>query len=229
MLLFFHERQRTETSAQQTLEFAMVDTMRRCVLLSLVALVLAGCASTTLQSAWFDSSYKGGALKRILVVGVTGSFSDRRIFDDIFAQALNSAGVQGIPGYQFIDNAPSASADVFNDGVAKSGADGLLLVRLLAVDTRTTVATTMVPVIPGPMGGPYGNLGPWGPTWYAVPDVQQYQVANVEATLFDASSRRPIWSANTQTFNPTSVATETPGYAKLIIAQLSARGLLQSK
>ncbi len=207
----------------------MMESLRRFALLSLVGLLLSACASTTLQSAWFDSSYQGGPLKRILVVGVTGSFSDRRIFDDIFAQALNSAGVQGIPGYQYIDNAPSASAEVFNDGVTRSGADGLLLVRLLAVDTQTTVATTMVPVLPGPMGGPFGNLGPWGPTWYAVPDVRQYQVANVEATLFDAKTRRPIWSANTQTFNPASVATETPGYAKLIIAQLRARNLLLAK
>jgi hypothetical protein len=216
------------TGGRHGIGFAIIDTLRRFACISLVGLLLGGCASTTLQSAWFDSSYQGGPLKRILVVGVTGSFSDRRIFDDIFAQALTSAGVQGIPGYQYIDHAPSASAEEFNDGVARSGADGLLLVRLLAVDTRTTVATTMVPVLPGPMGGPFGNLGPWGPTWYAVPDVRQYQVANVEATLFDAKTRRPIWSASTQTFNPVSVATETPAYAKLIIAQLGARGLLRA-
>ena len=65
--------------------------------------------------------------------------------------------------------------------------------------------------------------------WYAVPDVQQYQLADVEATLFDTKSHRPIWSATTQTFNPTTVAAETPGYAKLVIAQLSARGLIATK
>jgi hypothetical protein len=211
------------------MELTMQDKIRKFASIALLGLLLSGCASTTLQSAWFDSEYKGGAFKRILVVGVTGSFADRRIFDDLFAQALNNAGAQGVPGYQFIDNAPSASTEVFNDGVAKSGADGLLLVRLLGVDTRTNVATTMVPVMPGPIGGPYGNLGPWGPSWYVVPSVQQYQVANVEATLFDAKTHRPIWSANTQTFNPTSVASEAPGYAKLIIAQLTARNLLQPK
>jgi len=207
---------------------------RRIAVACLGVLLLASCASTTLQSAWFDSSYNGPPFKRIIVVGVTGSFTDRRVFDDTFAQVLNAAGVQGLPGYQFIDNAPSANEAAFNEGVTRSGADGVLLVRLLGVDTKTQVSTTMVPAMyGGPFAGlfgapigPYGPYGPWGPAWYAVPDYQQYQVANVEATLFDTKTHRPIWSATTQTFNPTSVAAETPGYAKLVIDQLRARGLL---
>ena len=205
----------------------------RCGIILAAALLLASCASTTLQSAWFDSSFKGPAFKRILVVGVTGNFTDRRVFDDAFAQMLNAAGVQGIPGYQYVDNATGADDAAFNAGVAMSGADAVLVVRLLAVDTRTQVTTTMVPAMggspfAGPFGGPFGNPGmsPWGPVWYAVPDVRQYQVANVEATLFEALSHRPVWSATTQTFNPISVAQETPGFARLVIGQLQARGLL---
>ncbi len=215
----------------------MQGFMRRFAVISMLGLFVSGCASmsTSLQSAWFDSTFNGPPFKRILVVGVTGTMTDRRVFDDIFAQSLNSVGVQGIPGYQFIDNAPSASAEVFNDGVTKSGADGLLVVRLLGVDNRTNVSTIMVPSMwAGPIGGPFGNpmgspFGPFAPSWAMVPDVQQYQIANVEATLFDVKTRRPIWSATTQTFNPTSVAAESPGYAKLIIAQLGARGLVQIK
>jgi hypothetical protein len=204
--------------------------MRTSTFVLLAALLLAGCASTSLQSAWYDSTYKGPAFKRILVVGVSGSLTARRVFDDIFAQSLNDAGVQGLPGYQFIENASSPNEANFNAGVERSGADAVLLVRLLGVDTKTQVSTTMVPAMYGsPFGGPFGPYGPWGPAWYAVPDVQQYQVADVEATLFDTKSHRPIWSATTQTFNPTTVAAETPGYAKLVIAQLSARGLITAK
>jgi hypothetical protein len=85
----------------------------------------------------------------------------------------------------------------------------------------------MVPARSGPTFGPRGPwASPWGPAWYTVPDILQFQVANVEATLFDARDHQPIWSATTETMNPTSVAAETPGFAKLIIAQLTARGLI---
>jgi hypothetical protein len=184
------------------------------------SLLLVGCASTTLRTAWFDSDFTGGPFKRILVVGVTPTLTDRRVFDDMFAQALTAAGVQGIPGYQFVPDAPRVSEAAFDEGVAKSGADGLLLVRLLGVDQRTQVSTIMVPA----GYGPYGSV--WGPMWYAVPNVQQYQTANVETTLFEVKTHRPVWSATTETLNPSSVAAETPGFAKLIIGQLAARGLL---
>jgi len=200
----------------------------RIVLPAMLGLVLAACTpSTSLRSAWYDSGFGGGPFKRILVVGVTGNLTDRRVFDDLFAKALNDVGVQGIPGYQFIDNAGTATAEAFDAGVAKSGADGLLLVRLLGVDTRTQVTTTMVPARSGPAFGPRGPWAPaWGPVWYTVPDIRQFQVANVEATLFETRDHQPIWSATTETMSPGSVAAETPGFAKLIIGQLTARGLI---
>jgi hypothetical protein len=34
------------------------------------------------------------AIIRILVVGVAGNLTDRRVFDDLFAKALNEAGVE---------------------------------------------------------------------------------------------------------------------------------------
>ena len=187
-------------------------------------LLVAACASTSLQSAWYDTSYQGGAFKRILVVGVGSNLANRRVFEDIFAQRLSATGTQGIPGYQFLADDARANEPGWNAGVAQSGADGLLLVRLLGVDTRTHVYTTMVP---GPMYGPY--YGPWwGPSMVAVPQVTQYDIAHVETSLFDVKTKRVVWAGTTQTFNPSTVAEETPGFADLIIGQLAARGLTAS-
>ena len=61
-----------------------------------------------------------------------------------------------------------------------------------------------------------------------VPEVMQYDVADVETSLFDVKTRRIVWAGTTQTFNPSTVAEETPGFAGLIIKQLAARGLIAS-
>ncbi|HKO02073.1 MAG TPA: hypothetical protein VJ032_10290 [Thermoanaerobaculia bacterium] len=199
----------------------MKNTAR--VLLWIVgAFLLAACATTSLQSAWYDTSYRGGPFRKILVVGVGANLTDRRVFEDIFAQQLNTAGTQGIPGYQFLPDDARQNEPGWNEGVTRSGADGLLLVRVLGVDTKTQVVTTMVP---GPIYfGPYGR--PWGPQMIAVPEVTQYDVATVETNLYDVKTKRVVWSGTTQTFNPSSVAKETPGFAKIIIGQLAARGLI---
>ena len=199
----------------------MVNAIRRALLL-FAGLILAACASTALQSAWYDTSYSGGPFRKVLVVGVGASLADRRVFEDVFAQQMNAAGMQGIPGYQFLPDDARQNEPGWNQGVASSGCDGLLLVRVLGVDTKTQVTTTMVP---GPIYfGPYGR--PWGPQMVAVPEVTQYDVANVETNLFDVKTKRVVWAGTTQTFNPTTVAQETPGFAKLIIGQLAARGLI---
>jgi len=201
----------------------------RFLAIGLVALLFAGCASTSIQSAWFDPSFKGGPFKKIVVVGAGSNTTNRRTFEDIFVSKLRAAGVDAVQGYLVIPDDARAGENTFTAAIDRSGANAALLVRLLDVDTRTQVTTTMVP---GPAMGPWGPWGgPWGggfygPSWTAVPVVSQYELANVEAKLFDVPTRQLVWSATTQTFNPSGVARETPGFADVIIGQLRARGLI---
>jgi hypothetical protein len=75
-------------------------------------------------------------------------------------------------------------------------------------------------------GGGWGGAGTFGPAMVPVQEVSQYDLAIVETTLYEVATGRAIWSANTQTFNPSSVQREAPGFADLIIGQLKARGLI---
>jgi hypothetical protein len=187
-----------------------------------LALAVAACASTTIRAAWYDSSYAGGPFRKIVVVGSHANIAMRRSFEDIFVERLRAAGVDATPGYLALPPDAAPGDAVWNAAVEASGADGLLAVRLLGVDTKTEVYTTMTP---GPMmWGPYGGF--WGPGMVAVPQVVQYDVATVETTLWQVRTRRVVWSASTDTFNPASVQQEAPGFANLIIGQLAARGLI---
>ena len=59
-----------------------------------------------------------------------------------------------------------------------------------------------------------------------VSETRQYQLAIVEDSLLEAKTGQLVWSATTETFNPSSVQRETPGFADVIIGQLAARGLI---
>jgi hypothetical protein len=197
------------------------------VLLALVTLV-AGCQTTSIQSAWYDTNFRGGPMRKIVVVGSVESVSDGRVFEDIFAEKLRAAGVEGVAGHTVIADDARGGDAPFAAAVAKSGAQGLLLVRVLRVDTRTQVSTTMVP---GGMGWGWGGGwgSPFGPSMVPVQQVSQYDLASVESKLFDVQTKQLVWAATTTTFNPRSVARETPGFADVIIGQLAQRGIIQSK
>jgi len=90
-------------------------------------------------------------------------------------------------------------------------------VRLIAVETQTTVWPPM-----GPRFGWYGYYS----GWYAYPEVTQSQIAVVETTLFDVRSQRVVWSATSETINPTNVQKDAPVFADVILGALRKDGFL---
>jgi hypothetical protein len=199
----------------------MRDRIIRLIVLAAAALVVAACASTSLRSAWFDTSFTSGPFRKIVVVGLHANLADTRVFEDMFAEKLKAVGVDAVPGYRVLPPDANPFDPAWAAAMEATRADGLLAVRLLQVDTRTQINTTMMqgPMVWGP--GPW-----WGPRPVPVTQVTQYDVASVETNLWDIRTRRVVWAASTDTFNPTSVQRETPGFAGVIIAQLVARGLV---
>lgn len=190
-------------------------------LLPLLALFVGACASTTLKDSWFDSSYNRGAFKKWLVVGVGANAVARRTLEDVLVARLRQRGAQALPGFQYLADGKVAEGQL-DGAVVVSGADGLMLIRLSGLQTRTQVTTAMVP---GPMAPGFGWYGMYS-TWYAVPEVSQYQVATVETSVFEVYEKKMIWTGVTETFDPASVAREAPGFAELIVGTLAQRGLV---
>lgn len=192
-----------------------------CTLLVAAAL-LASCQTTSIRSAWFDTDFAGPPLRKVVVTGDFTTTTDNRTFEDTFAQKLRDAGVDAIAGHTVRLADPGASDASFVAAVVNTGAQGLLFVRLLGVDTRTQVSTTMVP------GGVAWGRGGWGTTTTRVPvqQITQYDLATVETKMFDVKSKQVVWAATTTTFNPRSVERELPAFADLVIGQLRARGII---
>lgn len=197
----------------------MARPFRRFVLPVVVAL-LAACASTSLRDSWSSPDFRGGAFKKWLVVGVAPSAVDRRVFEDIMVQKIAARGAQAVQGYLFLPDGQASEAQL-DAAVARSGADALMLTRVRGVDTRTQVSTTFVPS---------RGFGPgfWGmySGWVAVPDVRQYELAHVETSVFDVATRQLVWTGLTETFNPSTVRQEVPGFADVILNALAQRGMI---
>jgi hypothetical protein len=188
--------------------------------------LLSGCQSTTVRSAWFDPDFTGPPMRKIVVAGNVNRAADLRVLEDTFVERLGTAGVQAVAGHTLRLDDPGMRDPAFEAAVVDTGAQGLLLVRLLGVDTRTQVSTTMV------RGGMGWGRGPWGSaSWYSFPvqQVTQYDLATVETKLFDVKTKQLVWAATTTTFNPGSVAREAPAFADLVIGQLVSRAVIPGK
>lgn len=191
----------------------------RRTFIAVASIALAACAATTVRDSWYDPTYRGGPFRKVMVLGVSGNISERRTFEDIMVGRLASTGVDAIPAYRFLPDGGKASESALDAAVRASGADALLMSRVRGIDRRTSVSTSMVPAAPLGWYGLYTR-------WYPVTDVYQYDIASVETSLFAADGGRVVWSGMTETYDPTSVARNAPGFADVIIKSLHQRGLL---
>jgi hypothetical protein len=175
-----------------------------------------------MQSTWRDPAFAGPAFRKVFVLGQSArDVTARRVLEDVLVARVRGTGSEAVPAWRYLPTEGQADEPAFNAAIAASGADAVLMVRLVGVDVRTNVSPMLLPG-PGPGFGWYGFYS----GWYAVPQVTQFQIAIVETTLFDVNTRRIVWSGTTETFNPTSVQQDAPGFADLIVGSLQKGGFL---
>jgi hypothetical protein len=195
--------------------------------LLLATLVLAGCQTTALQSAWYDPTFTGGPMARITVVAAGLNPANRRLAEDIVSQRLRALRVHAAPGWAVVSDEARNAPEPFTEALRASGAEGVLVVRVLGVDTRTQVNTMMVTTTTSVWGRPgWGGTSVWATTTVPVTQFSQYALVMVETSLYEVSTGRLVWAGITQTLNPSDFQRDVGGFADVIIGQLAARGLL---
>jgi hypothetical protein len=170
-------------------------TVKLLILPAMAALLLAGCASTKIESTWKSPELASKRIQRFAVFGVSGSPSGRIAFEDALTQRLQQRGLPAVPGYDIVafDERPPKE-EVIQRLKAKE-IDGVLVSR---VDRRTTKTETP-PVFVG--GGVYSTG--FYDYWYAPVAVGSYTTESnefiVESILYDLSDNKPLWMARSNT------------------------------
>lgn len=189
--------------------------------------LLAACAATTLKNEWKAQDDTGPALKKILVVGVTKREDVRRVFEDEFSANLKARGAEGIPSYTTAAAGDPASPERLREAVTATGADGVLLTRLVQVDKEKRMSAYGPPVA-GPLN--YNVYGYYPQVWvgyYDPPAAYTYDVVVLETRVHRVANERLVWSGGTETFSPSSdTRKEVSAFSKVIVDALSKARLL---
>ncbi len=168
----------------------------------------AACSTpTTLSDVWRDPSYTAAPMKKILVFGAVNSDTNRRTLEDTFASALARHNVQAMAAYHAFPTRPDRN--VAREYVHAQGFDGALIVKYEGTHTQTTIQ-------PGADFGYYYD-GLWGGGYYVDTD----QLVKVETSLWDTHTDKVVWSAVSETENPTSSADAITSLVTKLTASLA--------
>ena len=168
--------------------------------LAIVSLsLLASCAETKLVAEWRDEAHQGYP-KKIFVVGLSKEYGPRTLVEDEFVRQLKARGSDAIASYAVLPGKEKPEKEAVLAKVQELGADQIIVVKFLkkeAGDTHTPLRRYAVPQgFDTSWDSYYGGVS----TDVGVRDISyDYDAITMETTLFQAATRKPIWSALSQT------------------------------
>jgi hypothetical protein len=96
----------------------------RALVLVAVAILITACASAPgpqATTSWRDPDFRGPPFRKIFVIGLSAqSLTDQRGFENLMVSALTSAGVEAVPGWQFVPTDRTPDQATMRAAVAQS-------------------------------------------------------------------------------------------------------------
>lgn len=201
----------------------------RAILAACLALTaLAACAPSQLVQHEAAPEYVGKRFKKVLVVAATKDDLARRVFEDDAVTRLRGRGIEGVPGYTLMPRPGAVDEARLKQLLAQSGADGLLLSRVGAVDTATYTQpgyTAAVGVGWGSMYSYYNVI--WSTVTVGPETATGATTVTSETRLFDARTGALAWRGTMSTTERgTSLDAALRQYIALVFDAMAQDGVI---
>lgn len=194
-------------------------------LLLLVVSLLAACGTTQLKAIWKDPAYHARP-HRIMVIGVAKNPLNRRIFEDEFVRQLNAHGVHGIASYTVLSDRQQDNQNAIADKVAESGADTVLVTRLVSQKT-VQVYVPGTPYLPPPYFATWQDYYMYGyQNLYTPGYMAEDEYALMETNLYESKHNKLVWAASSETVLSGSDQQLIRSYIATMVSSMVAEGLL---
>ena len=193
--------------------------------LAAIAVLLAACATTQINSVWKDPAYQTRPA-RIMVIGVARNPLNRRIFEDEFVSQLKARGTEAIASYKVLPDSQQDDQAAIAAKVKEMGADTILITRLVS----RRVVQTYVPgttYFPPPYYGSWPDYYGYGYHYMYTPGyIAEDEYAVIETNLYEAQSDKLVWAASSETGISGPNQGIIQGYIEVMVKNMIGLGLL---
>jgi hypothetical protein len=176
----------------------------------------------TVSNVWKDKEYKGKA-EKIVVIMVARTPYLRKLFEGRFAAELEARGKKAIQSHKIVTLEQLPDRDLVIARIKETGADTVLIARLVGSKTIEAYTPGHKSVVPGQYLG-------WG-TYYDVVFAEygytdDIRVSYVETNLYDVKTERLIWSARSRTEETEGEQQLINSYIDRILKKLSSHKII---
>jgi hypothetical protein len=188
--------------------------------------------SSKLLMSWKNPNYAPGKrFNRVLALGLSDKAAIRADFEDALAGQLAERGVEAVPANTILLRPESTQLDLnyLKTQIKENKIDAVVVSRLIKTEIDVTYIPGGAYVVPFPYYNTfYGYYGTVYPVVYSPDYLREDKTVRIETNLYVTSSPdgELVWTAITDTFNPSSAHKAINGLVKLIVKQLQNDGVL---
>lgn len=212
--------------------------MRSIYILFALGLFLVSCgSSTSISESWTnEEKLKTKSYQSVFIVAITGNMALKTLIEDELAFYAEKNGTRAIKSHEMFPatftkgNTPTR--DAILEVIQNSGADAIFTVSLLDQESETryvpgntNYAYGYNPLSYSYYGSFYGYYNVMRPIAYDPGHYTTDKIYYLESNVYDAESGELIWSAQSKTYNPSSLESFTQDYTEALIKRLEKDGL----
>jgi hypothetical protein len=201
---------------------------------SLLLLFAFSCrtSSTMITGTWEREGIEKD-YNHILVASLSTNVNLKASMERAMEQSLREKGVEAS---QSIDLIPPKFVDdedqkrkIIN-AIRDDGVDAILTVSIIDKDTETRYTPGSAAYAPYPRHRFYGNFwgyyNHWYPRFYTPGYYSEDKIYFIETNLYDAETEDLIWSAQSQTYNPTDIESLSRDFVEEIVGRLAEDNII---
>jgi hypothetical protein len=206
--------------------------VRRGMTVAAVILALTitvSCADTKLTSVWMDRDYRGGVLRNAMVIGVTENERNRRIFEDLFVEALAASDVDAVASASVFPVDRDLDASTVKKKAESMGIDAVVVTHLAGVVEKQVYHPPTTTAISYPdhyyrYDAYYHAVNTYvtQPGYY-----QKYKYVRLETNLYETASEKLVWSGASETLESGGANAMIKGVVDVIVKDWRSQGLLE--
>lgn len=194
-------------------------------ILMIVAMLVAACATTQVNSVWKDPSYQAPPA-RIMVIGVAKNQLKRRLFEDEFVMQLKVRGIEAIASYTVLPDRKQDDQEAIAAKVKELGADTVLITRLVSKKIVHTYVPGTV-YFPPPYYGTWPSYYGYGYNYMYSPGyIAEDEYAVIESNLYETKNDKLVWAASSESFIGESSQSLIKSYIGVMVKTMGEHGLL---
>lgn len=217
------------------------------IALTVAVSVLVACASpaTQITRSWSSPEKNTDGYKRLFVAAVVGDITKRQAIETNIDAELRKLNLSSTTSTSTIKpnfwQSTDLDKEAMLDVVRKNEKDAIVTVSLVDVkeEQRYIPGNMMAgrPMMRGPMIGPgawagganFGGFWGWNHSMMMTPGhVVNDKRYFMEINVYDTDSELLVWSAQSETLNPTSVETFSAEFSRIVIQRMRDDGVLDT-